>query len=84
MSVKKVWRPDAPKENPQTVVPVYSICIFCETTNTNKLYEYATDSAEITHRQMALDMQDSRQLAKISGGDLVAIEAKYHLLCLIR
>ena len=32
--------------------------------------------------QMATDLQDTRLLARISGGDLVAIEAKYHFNCL--
>ena len=33
-------------------------------------------------RQMATDLQDTKLLARISGGDLVAIEAKYHFNCL--
>ena len=33
-------------------------------------------------RRMATDLQDTELLAKISGGDLTAIEAKYHLACL--
>ena len=32
---------------------------------------------------MATDLQDTALLAKISGGDRIAIEAKYHLSCLI-
>ena len=31
---------------------------------------------------MVNDMQDNALLTKISGGDLVAIEAKYHFSCL--
>ena len=33
-------------------------------------------------RQMATELQDTMLLARISGGDLVAIEAKYHYNCL--
>lgn len=33
-------------------------------------------------RQMATELQDTELLARISGGDLVAIEAKYHYNCL--
>jgi hypothetical protein len=33
---------------------------------------------------MAIKLQDTALLARISGGDLVAIEAKYHLDCLTR
>lgn len=59
-----------------------NICIFCEQTGPHKLHEYATQSAEQGLRQMAHDMQDTKLLAHLSGGDLVAIEAKYHLECL--
>ena len=31
---------------------------------------------------MATELQDSSLLARISGGDLIAIEAKYHFNCL--
>ncbi len=33
-------------------------------------------------RRMATELQDSSLLARISGGDLIAIEAKYHFNCL--
>ena len=33
---------------------------------------------------MATDLEDTDLLGRISGGDLVAIEAKYHLVCLTR
>ena len=33
---------------------------------------------------MAVKLQDTTLLARISGGDLVAIEAKYHLDCLTK
>jgi len=33
-------------------------------------------------RQMAKDLEDDSLIAKISGGDLIALEAKYHLECL--
>ena len=31
---------------------------------------------------MAIDLQDTARVARISGGDLTALEAKYHLTCL--
>ena len=34
-------------------------------------------------REMAQEMQDTDLIGKLSGGDLVAIEAKYHLHCLV-
>ena len=33
-------------------------------------------------KKMATELQDSVLLARISGGDLIAIEAKYHYNCL--
>lgn len=34
-------------------------------------------------RMMATALQDTTLMSKLSGGDLVAIEAKYHLNCLV-
>lgn len=39
---------------------------------------------DIKLKQMATDLQDTGLLARISGGDLVATEAKYHLSCLVQ
>ena len=33
-------------------------------------------------RQIVNDLQDFEPLAKISGGDLITIEDKYHMKCL--
>ena len=55
--------------------------IFCNKKN-GKLHEYSTFSSDKTLRNMALEMQDTVLMAKISAGDLVAIEVKYHLQCL--
>lgn len=33
-------------------------------------------------RRMATDLQDTALLTRIEGGDLTALEAKYHLACL--
>lgn len=33
-------------------------------------------------RRMATELQDSSLIARISEGDLIAIEAKYHVNCL--
>ena len=32
---------------------------------------------------MALELQDSQLMSRISGGDIIAIEAKYHINCLV-
>ena len=59
-----------------------ALCIFCEKVSSEKLHEYSTRNTEISLRAMANDMQGNALLTKISGGDLVAIEAKYHFSCL--
>ena len=32
-------------------------------------------------KQMALELQDSQLMSRISGGDIITIEAKYHINC---
>ena len=59
-----------------------ALCIFCGKVSSEKLHEYSTRNAEISLTAMTNDMQDNALLAKISGGDLVVIEAKYHFFCL--
>lgn len=58
-----------------------SSCIFCGKEE-GHLHEFRTLDADENIRRMATDLQDTALLAKISGGDLIAIEAKYHLTCL--
>ena len=60
-----------------------ALCIFCGKVSSEKLHEYSTRNAEISLRAMANGMQDNALLTKISGGDLVAIETKYHFSCLL-
>ena len=59
-----------------------TFCIFCGKVSSEKLHEYSTRNDDISLRAMANDVQDSSLLTKISGGDLVAIEAKYTISCL--
>lgn len=40
--------------------------------------------ADTNVRNMATDLQDTALLAKIGGGDLHALEAKYHMACLTK
>ena len=44
---------------------------------------FATTALDGDLQQMASDLEDADLLVRISGGDLVAIEAKYHLECLV-
>ena len=47
------------------------------------LHEFSTSDADRNVRTMATELQDTELLSKIGGGDLIAIEAKYHLKCLV-
>ena len=46
------------------------------------LHEFRTLGADETIRQMAIELQETDLMARIEGGDLIALEAKYHLQCL--
>ena len=59
-----------------------NFCLFCGISTSEKLTEYSTNNAEANLRRMATDLDDTDILTKISGGDLVAIEAKYPFTCL--
>ncbi len=57
-------------------------CIFCAGTS-GKLHQFSTLQSDASLRNMAKeDLQETSLLTKIEGGDLIALEAKYHLLCL--
>jgi hypothetical protein len=59
-------------------------CIFCEKGKEEDiLHEFSTFDADKNVRTIATDLQDTELLSKISTGDLIAIEAKYHLKCLV-
>ena len=58
-----------------------SSCIFCNEQN-GHLHEFRTLDADENVRRMATDLQDTALLSTIEGGDLVALDAKYHLACL--
>lgn len=57
-----------------------SKCIFCEE-GSDKLHQFSTLQSDTSVRSMARDLQDASLLAKIEGGDLIALEARYHLSC---
>ena len=56
-------------------------CFFCEGTS-EPLRVAATFKLDNHVRQSALALQDGKLLAKLSAGDMMAQEAKYHPLCL--
>lgn len=57
-------------------------CIFCN--EEHNLHQFSTFEVDKNVRAMAEALQHQSLLARIQGGDLIAIEAKYHLPCLTR
>ena len=51
---------------------------------TGALISYSAKCAEESLRAMATAMEDTEMLARISAGDLVAIDAKYYFSCLTK
>ena len=47
-----------------------------------QLHEFTTLNVVKSIKSMATEMSDRELLIKIRGGDLIALEAKYHLTCL--
>ena len=58
-----------------------STCIFCRESSEN-LHEFNTIKAGNNIRVMATDLQENEILTRIEGGDLIALDATYHLACL--
>ena len=58
-------------------------CFFCGEGPLESLHEAATMHLDSRVRKCARDLQDESLLAKLSVGDMVAIDAKYHLQCLV-
>ena len=56
-------------------------CLFCQQED-GHLHEFRTLEADETVRQMATELQETELMARMEGGDLIALEAKYHLQCL--
>ena len=54
---------------------------FCDDT-TGNLTKVETMSVDSHVRQIAEELRDTKLLAKLSGGDMIAIDAQYHLRCL--
>ena len=57
-----------------------AVCLFCG--ETGDPHEVVTLEVDEKVRKMATDFQDSALLKHIAGGDMIAIEAKYHKTCM--
>ena len=59
------------------------ICFFCEKdAGSEGLRVASTSKIDTRVKQCALELQDGKLLAKLSTGDMVALNAKYHINCL--
>ena len=56
-------------------------CLFCQRKD-GHLHEFRTLDADETVRHTATELQEAEIISRMEGGDLVAIDAKYHLQCL--
>ena len=57
-------------------------CLFCSLKSGDKLHQRTTMELDHDLRKMAQDLHDTSLIAKLSAGDLIVIEAKYHYNCL--
>ena len=60
------------------------MCIFFCEEAIGTLHQFSTLQSDSNVRSMALDLTDTSLLAKLEGGDLMVLEAKYHLNCLTK
>ena len=59
-------------------------CFLCEKTDTaDALHEVCTFDVDARVRKCAIELEDTKLIANLSPGDLVAQEAKYHRHCLV-
>ena len=76
--------PDEKRLRKRRAVDVQETCFLCEKgSEVGDLRQILTFEADKNIRTMVTELQDSVLLARITGGDLIAVEAKYHLNCLV-
>ena len=60
-------------------------CLFCEKgEEEHVLHEVSTFNADKNIREIVTELNDTQLLSRIVGGDLIAMEAKYHLTCMVK
>ena len=64
-----------------SIPPNDECCIFCSISS-GKLHQRTTMRLDCDILKMAENLQDTGLMAKLSIGDLIAIEAKYYYNCL--
>ena len=60
-----------------------AFCFFCDKeAGIAGLHDVTTTGMDQTVRKYATELQDTRLLAKLAPGDMIALDAKYHKTCL--
>ena len=68
----------------ETAGEIESKCFFCnDVGGTAGLHQASTLEIDQSVRECAIKLKDNELLAKLSDGDVVAIEAKHHVKCLV-
>ena len=60
------------------------VCIFCTKDSDETLHDFTSLAVDKKILVMAKKLEDFELLSRISGGDLVAVEAQYHIGCLTK
>ena len=60
------------------------VCIFCTKDSDEILHDFTSLAVDKKIRDMAKELEYFELLSRISGGDLVATEAQYHIGCLTK
>ena len=61
-----------------------NVKIFDDDSKSEHLHDFTTFNLDVSVNVMATQMSDTNLLGKLAGGDLVALEAKYHFTCLTK
>lgn len=72
------------RSSTSNIKSVNEVCFFCEKNyNISGLQAASTTGIDQNVCECALELQDGKLLAKLAAGDMVALQAKYHLNCLV-
>ena len=80
---KRIYTRCSRNSEPTETASSIGVCFFCSNgSDEGHLHEVCTFQLDYRVRKCAHDLQDDELLAKLSAGDLIALEAKYHAKCL--
>ena len=58
-------------------------CIFCDLSGEDYLHKASTMRLDQKVRAYAIELQDTKFLAKLAGSDMIAIDAQYNANCIL-